>query len=71
MDHTTGWTRDGKPAVFICQPYYLSASDRAELNALSVIHGLDIRVGGTGWYGHGTVFVELWKQEGPSEHSDR
>jgi hypothetical protein len=27
MDHTTGWTKDGKPALLLCQPYHLGDHD--------------------------------------------
>jgi hypothetical protein len=62
MDHTTGWTRGGKPAAMIFQPYHLTDEGRAQLDSLAATHGLDIHIGDTGWYGHGTIFIELWKQ---------
>lgn len=31
MDHLTGWTRDGAPAVLIAQPYDLSTADITDL----------------------------------------
>ena len=55
MDHVTGWTRDGKPAVLVAQPYGLFTRCVADLAAVTEQWQLDIRVGGTGWYGYGTT----------------
>lgn len=73
MDHASGWTRDGRPAVLAAQPYGVTSDDLARVAAdLS----LDVRVGHrpldvatpamtnadpqrTGWYGHGTTFIEI------------
>lgn len=63
MDHVTGWTRDGKPAVLICQPYGLHVDDIRQLADLHQEHGLKIRIDGTGWYGHGSTFLQLWRRE--------
>lgn len=59
MDHVTGWTRDGKPAVLVAQPYHVSATERMELTRIGVEWNLDVRVATTGWYGFDTRFVEL------------
>jgi hypothetical protein len=62
MDHISGWTRDGKPAVLLCQPYNLSADDLADLVRVHEQFGFDVRIHGGGWYGHGTVCIELRKR---------
>jgi len=59
MDHVTGWTRAGKPAVLVSQPYQVSAAEQMELTRIGVEWSLDVRVGDTGWYGSDTRFVEL------------
>jgi hypothetical protein len=63
MDHVSGWTRDGKPAVLLCQPYNLYAADLADLVRVYEQFGLDVRIHGGGWYGHGTVCIELCKRQ--------
>ena len=62
MDHVTGWTRDGAPAVLVAQPYGLTVDDLRDLADVDERWQLDVRVDGTGWYGFGTTFVELWAQ---------
>lgn len=62
VDHVTGWTRGGKPAVLVAHPYGLFAQDIAALSELTQAHGLWLFINGTGWYGHGTTFVQLWRQ---------
>ncbi len=63
LDHVTGWTRDGKPAVLLAQPYGLGTDDIADLATVAEQWHLDVRIDGTGWYGYGTTFVELWAQQ--------
>lgn len=64
MDHVTGWTRDGKAAVLVAQPYGLFTSDIADLAKISDEWSLDVLVDGTSWYGHGTTFVQLARAGG-------
>lgn len=61
MDHVTGWTRAGKPAVLVCQPYGLHGDDIRQLTELSTAWPVEVQIDGTGWYGHGTTFVQLWR----------
>jgi hypothetical protein len=58
MDHTSCWL--GKDArVLLCQPYHLDADDLRDIVDVAEQHGLEVRITGTGWYGHGTVSVML------------
>jgi hypothetical protein len=59
MDHVTGWTKDGKAALLLCQPYALRTDDIRDLMATAARFELDVTVHGDGWYGNGTVAIEL------------
>lgn len=61
LDHVTLWNRSGKAVVVVSQPYQLSAADLRSLAQLAEIDGVTVRVSGRGWYGHGTLFVEVWR----------
>jgi len=61
MDHLTGWTRAGAPAVLIAQPYDLSSDDITDLATVAGEYSVDVHINGTGWYGHGSTFVQLWR----------
>jgi hypothetical protein len=58
MDHVSGWTKDGK-GVLLCQPYHLNDDDLRDLTQTAARLGLKVDVHGVGWYGHGTVAIEL------------
>lgn len=58
MDHVTGWTRDGKPAVLVCQPYPIF--DVIDVANAGDAHGLQVRIADGGWYGSGAAWVALW-----------
>lgn len=58
MDHLTGWTRNGKPAMLVSQPYGLTRDCLAELADLDR-SDLPVSIDGTGWYGHGTLFITV------------
>jgi hypothetical protein len=60
LDHVTLWLHNGKPEVVVSQPYNLEGYHLGHLSALEEQLGLRVRVSGRGWYGHGTVFVEIW-----------
>jgi hypothetical protein len=59
LDHVTAWLHNGKPEVVVSQPYNLEAYHLANLGALEQLD-LKVMVHGRGWYGHGTVCVEIW-----------
>lgn len=59
LDHITGWTRHGVPYMLLCQPYHLSARSLQHLAACAALHGLNIEINGDGWYGSGTIAIEL------------
>ncbi len=60
MDHVTRWNRGGEPALILAQPYGLSGEDVAEVGQLAADEGLHVSVDARGWYGWGTVAVEVW-----------
>lgn len=60
LDHVTLWLHNGKPEVLISQPYNLEGYHLGHLSALEEELGLRVSVSGEGWYGYGTVFVEIW-----------
>jgi hypothetical protein len=62
FDHVTCWTRDGRPAVLVSQPYRISSDAMKKLKALEH-DGLIVRVHKDGWYGSGTFCVEIWATE--------
>jgi hypothetical protein len=59
FDHVTCWTREGMPAVIVSQPYSLTMEDLQMLSELAQ-EDLDVFINGKGWYGHGTICVEIW-----------
>jgi len=64
VNHVTGWTRDGKPALLISQPH---ATDFAELAKAGKRHGLEIKINENGLSGHGMVIIEIWAPQRPSK----
>lgn len=61
MDHVSGWTRYGGERLLLCQPY--SLYDLASLIEACKQFNLTCNVMGNGWYGHGTVCIELRSKE--------
>ena len=55
----TCWTFKGQPAVIVSQPYNLYENALQALGALEN-EDLKVHIHGHGWYGHGTVCVEIW-----------
>ena len=56
MDHVSGWTKNGE-RMLLCQPYHFAdvaslAKACEEFDLMPIIHG-------DGWYGHGTIAIEL------------
>jgi hypothetical protein len=56
MDHVSGWTKAGE-RILLCQPYWFD--DFASLVEACEKFNLVAEVHGDGWYGHGTVAIEL------------
>lgn len=56
MDHVSGWTKNGD-RVLLCQPY--SLTDFASLIDACEEFNLTATVHSDGWYGHGTIAIEL------------
>lgn len=56
MDHTSGYTR-GDERMLLCQPYGLNHPET--LIAAADKFNLEFDISGCGWYGHGTVTIEL------------
>ncbi len=66
MDHITGWTRNGSPALLVCQPYDLATDDLRDLVEVAEEWQVRIRIEGTRWYGYGTTFIALWRHDVPA-----
>jgi uncharacterized protein (DUF736 family) len=62
MDHVTTWKRDGRPAILLAQPYHVSGDDLEHLRSLEA-DGLVVSIHGNGWYGHGTVCIEITREQ--------
>jgi len=63
-DHVSAWNRgSGKnSAVLVSQPYTLDLHSRARLAELNASPDLKVDIDDAGgWYGHGTVFVAIWR----------
>lgn len=67
QDHVTGWIRNGKPAVLVAQPYGLFDSSIVHLGELAADPALYVRIDGTGWYGHHTTMIEVWRADARPE----
>jgi hypothetical protein len=58
MDHVSGWLTPDGERLLLCQPYHLEPSTLVD----ACRHfGLRADISGAGWYGHGTVAIELRK----------
>ncbi|MBO0822430.1 MAG: hypothetical protein J2P27_01065 [Actinobacteria bacterium] len=62
MNHASCWTDAGKSRLLVCQPYGVTTDDLADITAVAERHGFNVQIGGTGWYGHGTTYVELQRR---------
>lgn len=59
MDHVSGWIdADGK-RLLLCQPYSFSRADCQTLIDACLKFKLKATIHGRGWYGNGTVAIEL------------
>ncbi|MCX4606805.1 hypothetical protein OG402_40990 [Streptomyces anulatus] len=64
MDHTAVWTFDRKPAAITSAPYEIQPGHREELDRwVKEDPRLAVAYGGTGWYGHDTSQVILWRTD--------
>lgn len=70
LDHVTAWNRGGRPDTLVAQPYGLDDADRASLERLGDGHGLDVEIGGTGWYGRCTTWIAVRRTGDVSELVD-
>ncbi|ALG29531.1 hypothetical protein AOZ07_11440 [Glutamicibacter halophytocola] len=62
IDHTTARKRDGQLAALVAQPYGLGDDDRAALLRLGAKPGLGVEIDDAGgWYGHGTIWIAIWR----------
>src|SRR5699024_2715250 len=63
MDHVTTWSRGGKPAALVAQPYGVNDRDRRALTALGTKRGLRVEIDDAGgWYGAGTTWIAIWRE---------
>jgi hypothetical protein len=59
MDHLTGWTRNGKTAVLLAQPYQHRVGALADMERATEQWDIKITIDEDGWYGRGTVAVMM------------
>lgn len=59
LDHSLAWIRGGKPAYITAAPHELNTESMHAILEGCRRFGLTIYVDGRGWYGIGTVNVEL------------
>jgi len=59
MDHVTGWIGEDGKRLLLCQPYVQDAEGLQSLIATANAFNLELRLDGSGWYGHGTIAIEL------------
>ncbi|MBC2868549.1 hypothetical protein [Streptomyces mexicanus] len=65
LDHAVGWLKGGRPAVLTSAPYGLEYITEAP-ERLAYWQQEDPRlqvVQGTGWYGHGTTQIVMWRTD--------
>ncbi|WP_162794820.1 hypothetical protein [Nonomuraea lactucae] len=62
IDHMSGWTLNGTPAVIVNHPYDLTGDTIRDLAAAAEIPGLSVSSPGGGWYGNPTVQIEVWNE---------
>jgi hypothetical protein len=63
LDHMSGWTLNGLPAVIVNHPYSLSDRDFSLLATTGEQHpGLRMSMPGVSWYGNATIQVEVWNR---------
>lgn len=63
LDHMSGWTLNGRPAVIVNHLYSVTGRDFEMLTAAVREHpGLQVSMPGVGWYGHSTVQIEVWNK---------
>ncbi len=63
LDHVSAWSRGGRPALLLAQPYQLAPEDITGLELLDADPEMTVVLGASGWYGHGTYSVEVWRTE--------
>lgn len=64
MEHTASWTFDRQPVAITSAPYDIDQRDRAELDRwVREDPRLAVAYGGTGWYGHNTFQIILWRTD--------
>ena len=60
IDHMSGWTLDGVPAVIVNHPYHLGNDDIKRLAAVSENPALSVSSPGSGWYRASTIQIDVW-----------
>ncbi|MBB0242997.1 hypothetical protein FNQ90_02455 [Streptomyces alkaliphilus] len=64
LDHTIGWLLNGKPVAVTSAPYGLLDEDRDRMAWWQAQDDrLRVVTGGSGWYGHDTTQVIVWRTD--------
>lgn len=67
-DHRDAWNWNGKPAVLTAHPYGLRADTMRRLADIADDPRFVVFIW-TGWYGYGSVGIEIWNAETRAEWS--
>lgn len=62
-DHTSLWLYEGKPAVYVAQPYGLEDDQFAKIEQVRKEHGLYVRMSANSWHYTGAIRIEVWASE--------
>ena len=58
-DHLSGYIDEEGERVLLCQPYQIFTRDMRSIRSVCEVYGLTAVIHGRGWYGHGTVTIEI------------
>ena len=64
-DHGTMWLKNGKPFMFVCQPYTMGTIAMAEAVTFAKANGLEIEIRtNDAFYFPGMAFMVIWRRVG-------
>jgi len=65
MDHVSAWKGDDGKRLLLCQPYQFGLGDCQTLIDACAKFNLKAYIAGRGWYGFGTIAIELYPKDQP------
>ncbi|MEU2078609.1 hypothetical protein [Streptomyces sp. NPDC013489] len=63
LDHTSSWLKDARPAALTAAPYEIDERDEQRLAHWERTDTRLRTATGTGWYGHGSTQIVLWRTD--------